>query len=509
MSDEPNTLVIRNALVLSNADPDSEPVRRNLLIENGLITAVSPTAGDDLTASETTTVIDATDQLVVPGFVNSHYHSHDVLAKGTMEEEFLELWVLRALPPSFPPRSREEIFVRTALGALECLRAGITTVQDMVTLFPFDPEHLDAVIEAYEAVGIRAVIGPQYADKTGIDSRPVWDEVVPADLHHLVTSAAEPDPDFDLLDYLESNYFTKAATHPRISWALAPTAPESCTDAMITRTADLAHKYDLPVFTHIYESKSMALEARVHYPESDGSLVSWMESLGLSGPRLNLVHSVWLLPDEIAALARTNTKVVFNPLSNLKLKAGIPPIREIQAAGISYGLGCDNPSCSDCQNMFQAMKLAATLTSVSHPDALPPQAPQVFDAATRGGARAILKENELGELKPGYRADLFTLDLHDPAWLPLNGAVRQLVYSETGRAVRTVVVDGQVVVKDGQSAKIDEAELRARLADVMPGYLADFQQISERVDALRPYVNEANRRVWQADVGLNRLFSGK
>ena len=83
--------------------------------------------------------------------------SHDVLAKGTMEETPLETWRLLALPPQYPKRSREEVKARTLLGALECLRSGMTTVQDMVTLYPFDPEHLDAVIEAYEEIGIRAV----------------------------------------------------------------------------------------------------------------------------------------------------------------------------------------------------------------------------------------------------------------------------------------------------------------------------------------------------------------
>lgn len=507
MTDEQHTLVIRNALVLANAD--AEPVQQNILIEGGVITAVSSTAGDHLADSQRTTVIDATDQLVVPGFINSHYHSHDVLAKGSMEEEHLETWVLRALPPSFPPRSREEIYVRTLLGALECLRAGITTVQDMVTLHPFDPEHLDAIVEAYEAIGMRAVVGPQYADKTGIDTRPIWDEVIPADKHHLITAAAEPDPDFDLLDYLERTYFSTGQPNDRITWALTPTAPESCTAGLIERTAALAAKHGLPIFTHIYESKSMALEARVHYADNGGSLINWMESLGMAGPNLNLVHSVWILPDEINSLARTGTKAVFNPLSNLKLKCGIPPIHEARRAGVSFGLGCDNPSCSDCQNMFQSMKLAATLSSISDPERLPDLAPSMFDAATRGGARAILKESTLGELKPGYRADLFMIDLHDPAWLPLNGAIRQLVYSESGRGVRTVVVDGEVVIRDGKSTKIDEAELRHRLAEVMPGFMADFEQITARVESLRPYVDEAHRRVWREDVGMNRLFTGR
>ena len=503
----PAVLVIRNGLVLSAVDPTVQPLVEDVVVQDGVIVAVGADAGRDLSGQPSTVVVDATDQLVVPGFVNAHYHSHDVLAKGTMEEEFLEAWALRALPPSFPPRSREEIKVRTMLGALECLRAGITTVQDMVTLFPFDPEHLDAVIEAYTEIGIRAVVGPQYADKTGLQTRQFWEEVFPKDMHHLLTSFAEPDPDFDLLAHLEER-FRAADPEGRISWALAPTAPESCTDDLIRRTVALAETHDLPIFTHIYESKSMALEARVDYAEHGGSLITWLSGLGMVGPRVNLAHSVWLLPEEIDVLARTGTNVVFNVLSNLKLKSGIPPIAEVQEAGISYALGCDNPSCSDSQNMFQAMKLTATLNGISHPDPLSKQAEQVLHAATRGGARAVLQEGRIGELEAGQRADLFTVDLHDPSWLPLNNVVRQLVYSESGRGVRTVVVDGDVVVRNGRSTKIDEAELRARLAAVMPQFTADFAAITERVESLRPYLLEAHHRVWAENVGMNRQFTG-
>lgn len=503
----PKVLVIRNGQFLHGTGPEARLVTQDLIAEDGVIVRIGLNAADGMKPSSSVEIVDGADQLVMPGFINAHYHSHDVLGKGTMEEEPLEWWALLALPPSFPPRSVEEIRIRTLLGALECLRGGITTVQDMVTLFPFDPAHLDAVVEAYESIGIRAAIGPQYADKTGISTRPFWEEVIPEELHPLVKSFAEPDPDFDLLDYLESRYFEVPASG-KVTWALAPTAPEACSDDMMRRTVALSEKYDLPIFTHIYESKSMALEARINYAEHDGSLITWMGTLGMLGPRVNLAHSVWLADEEIQILAETKTKVVFNLLSNLKLKSGIPPIEAVQRLGISYALGCDNPSCSDSQNMFQAMKLTATLNAVTHPDPLPEQAYSVLEAATQGGARALGLDESLGKLEVGYRADCFLIDLHDPSWLPMNSAVRQLVYSESGRGVTTVVVDGEVVIRDGKSTKIDEAELRDQLAEVMPGYLNDFGKARERVSGLRPYLLEAHQRVWAQDIGMNRLFSG-
>src|SRR5690606_6575392 len=242
-------------------------------------------------------------------------------------------------------RSRAEIRARTLLGALECLRSGMTTVQDMVTLYPFDPEHLSAVVEAYEEIGIRAVIALQYGDIRGIDTIPFWREIFPAELHGSLSTAAEPDPGFDQLGHFVETWLEGDATSDRISWALGPSAPERCSPGLIRRTVELSRKYGLPIFSHIYESKGMALQASREYPQHGGSLIRRLREEGMLGPRLNLAHSVWLLPEEIEILAETGTRVVINPLSNLKLKSGIPPIRALQEAGVSLGLGCDNCSC--------------------------------------------------------------------------------------------------------------------------------------------------------------------
>ena len=102
-----------------------------------------------------------------------------MLAKGTLEEVPLEAWRLYALPPQYPPRSVEEVHARTLLGALECLRSGMTTIQDMLTLYPFEDRHLDAVMDAYDRIGIRVVFSLQYADRKGLETVPYWSEIFP------------------------------------------------------------------------------------------------------------------------------------------------------------------------------------------------------------------------------------------------------------------------------------------------------------------------------------------
>jgi guanine deaminase len=268
---------------------------------------------------------------------------------------------------------------------------------------------------------------------------------------------------------------------------------------------DLARRYGLPVYSHIYESRGMALQARLHLPEHAGSLIRRLAAEGALGPHLNLAHSVWLAPDEIELLGESGTGVVLNPQGNLKMKCGIVPIRELQAAGVRIGLGCDNCSCSDAQNMFVAMKLFALLAAVSDPIPGPAQAVNALRAATEGGADGARLGHLIGRIAPGYKADLTVIDLADPSYVPLNSAARQLVHVEGGRAVRHVLVDGAFVVRDRRLATIDEREIYDAVGAVMPGFRTDFAAITARVAGLQPWLDEAHRKIMAADVGIERL----
>ncbi|MCX7200517.1 MAG: amidohydrolase family protein [Proteobacteria bacterium] len=449
-------------------------------------------------------VIDARDHLVVPGFVNAHYHSHDVLAKGTLEEVPLESWRLYALPPQYPPRSVEEVHARTLLGALECLRSGMTTIQDMLTLYPYDERHMEAVMSAYDKVGIRVVFALQYADRKGIETIPFWKDTFPPDLHPLLSTAAEPERNFDLLAHFESTRL-RAPAQPLVSWALGPSAPERCSPALMQRTIELARRYDLPVYSHIYESRGMALQARLTLPEYSGLLIRRLAEEGVLDPRFNFAHSVWLSREEIDLLAEHGAGVVLNPQGNLKMKCGIPPILALQQAGVRIGLGCDNCSCSDAQNMFVAMKLFALLAAVSDPVPGLPQAAAALRAATEGGADGARLGATVGRIAAGFKADLTLIDMHDPSWAPLNSAVRQLVHVEAGRGVRTVLVNGRVVVRDRRLATVDERTIYDAVQVVMPGFRKDFAEISARVARLQPWLDRAHRQIMDAELDLERL----
>ena len=182
-----------------------------------------------------------------------------------------------------------------------------------------------------------------------------------------------------------------AACRRAFAGGSAPTSPEFCTPALLEGLAGLSAEFGLPVITHIYESRGMAVAGRLFMPEHDGSQVKYLRSTGLLGANVGLAHSVWMRPDEIEILAETGTNVILNPVGNLKTRSGVPPIRGYLDAGVPTAIGCDNCSCGDSQNMFHAMKAFAGLAAVTNPEPGPPTAADTIACATlgrRAGARA-------------------------------------------------------------------------------------------------------------------------
>jgi guanine deaminase len=268
----PNTpagvTLIKNGRVYDHAGDVDLPPIADLLIVDGVIAGVrSGIAASierrervpELGARTVDQTIDATEKLLMPGFVNAHYHSHDVLLKGCFETIPLELWLLSALPPAYPKRSTAEIRARTLLGALECLRSGMTTVQDLATIYPFDEEHLEAILRAYEDIGIRCVFALQFADMPGGKAVPFWEEVVPPEQRAALSGSVEPFQGVDLAGLLRDILKSQKSRHPRITVALGPTSPERCTPELLSKVADMSDAGQVPVYTHIYESRPMTL----------------------------------------------------------------------------------------------------------------------------------------------------------------------------------------------------------------------------------------------------------
>jgi len=487
------TLVIRGARVLDALAPEPRPAVRDIVISGDRITAVEP-PGDAPAGAKT---LDARDMLAIPGLVSAHYHSHDTLLKGCFAPMPLEAWLLHAVPPNYPQRSREEVRARVLIGALEALKSGITTLQDMATVHPFDPAEVDTIAQAYDDIGIRCVLALQVGDVPGSRPLPFWDEVIPPELRSAATVTVRRGGSArELIERIDGERRRHGGKHPRLTWALGPATPEICSEEYLGLLAELSERESLRVFCHVYESKGNTAIARQHYGADGGSLIRHLARVGLLNERFTLAHGVWLQPEEIELVARAGAHVALNPASNLKTRSGVAPVRAYLDAGVKLALGTDNSSCSDAQNMFQAMKLFALWAGED--------GEQAFAAATVGGAEALGMGEDIGRIAPGRKADITLLSLRDPAFVPLNDAVRQLVYSEPGRSVRHVIVDGRPVLENGRSTTIDEDALYADVERLMPELMRDLEQIRARNERLLPYVAEAHRRTMALDVGLDR-----
>ena len=490
-------LLVRGGRVYDHDGDVHRPPVADILIEGDSIAAI----GADLPAERTAgaTVIDATDRLVVPGMINGHYHSHDTLCRGLYEEQTLETWLLFSLPLQ-GNRSREEMRLRTLVGALESLRCGVTTVQDMVGLIPLTEENIDVVMDAYAEIGERVILSPMVFDIPAI-SMIRNGTSLPKDVQEMMGTWARGAR--DQLDFLEAQIRRRPAKG-NLHWAIGPFAPQRCSVELLAGCADLAERHDLGVYTHMYETRGQRVMANENY---GGSFLDHVAEAGLLNARFNIAHGVWIAAGEMARMAAADAGVILNHNSNFKLKSGIAPTLDLREAGVRIGLGCDNCSGSDVQNMFQAVKAFCLIAAVSEPEPGPPLAADAIRYATEGSARSACLDGVLGALKPGYRADMMLLDLRDVGWLPFNSAARQIAYTETGRSIDTVIIDGRVVMKDRKVTTIDEDALRREVMGHMKHFIADYEDIVKAREAALPYLLDAHRRVWSTDVGLQRFIA--
>lgn len=496
-------LLIRGARAWTPGCDPHRPAVRDVLVSGDRIAAVGPAPGEgpplEAPGAE---LLDARGHLLIPGLVSAHYHSYDTLSKGRFEDMPFDVWALHSQPAYWGRRSHAELRARTLLGAIEALRNGITTLQDMNSLVPQDEATLDVILSAYAEAGIRVVFSIALRDVPDLDIAPFLPDGLPPEAAAIV--GGKPGDAAADLAFVAAQIARLSPLPPRVHWALSPSGPQRCTRALLEGIAELSERHALPVTTHVYETRAQLAKARAAYGAEGGSLIAHLASVGLLTPRTTIAHAVYVTEAEIEALARAGTGVVLNPLANLKLKNGVAPIAAFRRAGVRLALGSDNSSCSDCQNLFQAMKAFCLLSAGADAEPTRLLACDAVEAATTGGAASLGLGGEIGAIAPGMKADLALLDLTDHAWLPFNSAARQLVFSETGRAVRTVIVDGRVVVRDGRLTTVDEAAFREELAEVMRAAEADYEALVARQAPAIPPLLDANARLARTPLGLGR-----
>ena len=405
-------------------DPSNSIVRGELLIVDGKIASVG---GSGHSAD---VVIDATGCAVIPGFVQTHIHLCQTIFRGAADDLSLIDWLKKRVWPMEAAHSASSIAASARLGIAELIKGGTTCALTMETV-----NHTAEVFKVVEETGFRATVGKCMMDKGDEVPRPLREQTTQS----IQESVA-------LLD----EWHGKA--DGRIRYCFAPRFAVSCTRELLQQVASLARDRDVMVHTHASENKT---ECELVESETGLRNVAYLDSLGLTGSHVALAHCVHLSDDEIDTLEQTRTNVVHCPSSNLKLGSGIAPIARLLDRDVSVSLGADGAACNNRLYMFTEMRTAALLQKALHgPEVL--TANRVLRMATFDGAKAMGLDGEIGSLEAGKRADVTIVRLGGLHATPAADIVSALVYSAQASDVDSVIIDGQLVMRDGKLLTIDE-----------------------------------------------------
>jgi cytosine/adenosine deaminase-related metal-dependent hydrolase len=408
----------------------------DLRIEDGRIAGIvgKGEGGRGKGKAKATTVVDCRGLVILPGLIQAHVHLCQTLFRGLADDLPLEDWLAKRIWPLEAAHTEESVYWSAMLGGAELLLGGTTAILDMETV-----RHTGAAFAALETLGLRATAGKCLMDAAA----------APAALREPTDRALQEAAD------LCARWHGRAGG--RLRWCYAPRFVPSCTGPLLRAVSDLAARADAVIHTHAAETP---VELEFVKRATGQDELTYLDSVGISGPRAALAHCVWVDGEGIRRLAAQGTSVVHCPSSNLKLGSGIAPVPEMLAAGCRVAIGADGAPCNNRLDAFSEMRLAALVQKPRRgPEALP--AAQVLELATLGGARALGLEREIGSIEPGKRADLVVLDLGGPHAQP-DGAdlVSRIVYSARASDVRHVVVDGCIVVRDGELKTGDVGEIR-------------------------------------------------
>jgi 5-methylthioadenosine/S-adenosylhomocysteine deaminase len=485
---EPGSLLIRNARVLTWDDMRTEHARADIRIENGRIAAIGTNlAGMDGFRGR---VLEADGLLAIPGLINAHLHSPGNLMRGTLDGLPLEIFMLYEVPPLAETADAERIgYLRTALGAMEMLKLGITSVLDDAFFVPLaSAPAIDAILSAYRDSGMRATVALDQPLAVEYEKYPYLKDLLPPDVKlQMERAPRETEASMRALyDHLIGTWH--GAAHGRLSAAVSCSAPQRAPESYLGMLSELSRVHDLPYFCHILETRVQKTLGDERYGRS---LVRYAHDLGILDERMQVIHAIWIDAADIALLAGSGCTVAHNPVCNLRLGSGIMPFRKLREAGVPICLGTDEAVSDDSHNIWGAAKMAGLIHNLTDVDYRRwPTAIEVLDCLWRGGARAMRKSGQAGVLKSGAVADIALLDLSSDAFTPLNEVVRQLVYSENGASVRHTIIAGDVVVEEGRVMTLDEAGIKAELRALHPEMAKRNAALRQSAAALEPYYRD-------------------
>lgn len=392
-----------------------------IVIEDNIIADMgsgeAKTAGYDL-------VIDGENQVVLPGFINTHTHAAMTLLRSYADDLPLMEWLETKIWPLEDKLTAEDIYWGTMLAIVEMIKSGTTTFADMYF-------YMDEVAKAVESSGIRACLSRGMVGVGPQSEQAITDSINLVDKWHNQGDG-------------------------RITIMLGPHAPYTCPPEYLQRVAALASELKVGIHIHVAETSGEVADTVREYGKTP---VKLLQDAGLFENHVLAAHCVHLSDDDITILAESGAGIAHNPESNMKLASGIAPVPKLLAAGIPVALGTDGASSNNNLDMLQEMRTCALLHKVNSMDPTVLPAYKALEMATVNGAQALGLDNQIGKLQKGYKADMIIINLEAAHQIPRYDIVANLVYAGQASDVDTVIIDGKIVMKNRQIVTLNEAEV--------------------------------------------------
>lgn len=409
-------------------------VQGYMLIEGDTISYIGEERPEGVEGAET---YDGKGLLFMPGLINSHGHTAMSLLRGYGDDMVLQEWLEQKMWPMEAKFTAEDVYRGTALSVLEMLKGGTTTFLDMY-------DHMDQVGKVVEESGIRAVLM-----RGVIGLCPP--EVQAQKLQEAIRIARD--------------WHGKA--DGRITTMMSPHAPYTCPPDYIEKFVQAAHDLDLPLHTHMSETKA---EVQQNVDQYGVRPVQHLLNLGFFSRPSLVAHAVHLTDEEIEILAAHNVAVSHNPGSNLKLASGVARVPELLKAGVTVSLGTDGPASNNNLDMFEEIRLAALIHKGVSGDPTAVPALEALRMGTEYGAKSLYL-NQVGKLAAGMKADMIAVNTHQAHFLPQTDYISHIVYSAGAKDVEHVWVDGKQVIRHGECLTLDEERIRFEAQAAFEGLL--------------------------------------
>jgi 5-methylthioadenosine/S-adenosylhomocysteine deaminase len=429
---QPDDLLILGGTVVT-MDSDRRVIEDGgVAIKDGNIVAVG-TRAEIASRYRASQKIDATGKAVMPGLINAHTHIPMTLFRGLADDLNLNDWLTKFIFPAEAKNVTED-FVRvgTQLGLAEMIRGGTTTYCDM---YYFE----DAIAEETSKAGVRGVLGETVIDFPVADNK---------------TNA-------EAMAYTEK-FIARWKGNALITPAIAPHAPYTVSEEHLKAIRALANRTGAPIVIHVAETKKEVDDVTAAHGAGP---VAYLARIGLLGKDVIAAHVVHPSDAEVGLLAQLGVGVVHNPQSNMKLASGTAPVPEMLRRKVSVGLGTDGAASNNDLNMWEEMDTAAKLHKLIGGDPTVLTAQQALEMATIGGARALHLDRQIGSLEVGKRADLVLVDLDDLNQTPMFNIYSDLVYATKANDVRTVVIQGKIVMRDRTLLTLNELVIKQKARD--------------------------------------------